>query len=80
MNNFIIEKNVPIPPKRMKSSTSPLIDALKKMQINDSIFIATTKETHERQMSRFTALYIKLKPLTFTTRTVDGGFRAWRVE
>jgi len=69
---FAIDKDIPIPGRR-NLVKSPLRIALEAMQVGDSIFL-DTHEQHEFVRGSRKALH----PMVFTTRKVEGGWRAWR--
>jgi len=69
---YKIEKNVPIP----KGNISKLAV---EMQVNDSVFF----DDHDKKgRSRGDALMAQLRKLSRqgTTRSVEGGYRVWRVK
>ena len=74
---FKIEKNVPIPPKRGhgKGGGGPIYP-WPDMKINDSFFAP------DRKIANFSAprLYGRKHNMKFKCRTVDGGVRVWRVK
>ena len=69
---FEIEKNIPIPNRRQKSSKYYL--DIYSLEIGDSIFCQT------ENMAK--AIFLKLKRHGFnpTRRKVEGGFRVWRIK
>lgn len=73
-----VEKGVPIPTaRRVIASVYPF----DKMEIGDSFFVATNNKKG-RNSSIASAAYLHAKQLgrKFTTRTVEGGMRVWRLQ
>ena len=71
-NELVIEKNIPVP-TRAKHGTGITATA-RKMEVGDSFLV-------EGPARKGIYTYLRyLAPMRFTTRTVDGGIRIWRVE
>lgn len=75
---YVVEKNIPIPPKRPGPAKNPLsitaqLRALKK---GESIFFKDKKQAAISTAGRKAAYGTDQK---YTTRLVDGGVRIWRV-
>ncbi len=68
-----IEKNIPIPNRRQKSSKYGSLD-VHSLEVGDSVFCQT------ENMAR--AIFLKLKRHGFkgTARKWENGFRVWRTE
>jgi len=67
-----IEKNIPIPQGNMSKIAA-------EMQVNDSVFF---DDCEKKGRSRGNHLCAELRKLERqgTTRSVEGGFRVWRVK
>jgi len=73
-----IEKGIPISPDKRDNKAMKLYP-FDEMSVGDSIFI--NEENGNIKSSRGVASrYGKKTGKVFTTRTVDGGLRIWRVE
>lgn len=72
MSDYVIEKDVPIPPQQW--AKNGLTYALRHMEVGDSVMAPGKK------VSSIAASAGRLKPKKFTARTVDGGVRIWRIE
>jgi hypothetical protein len=70
-----IEKGVPIPRPRFNSLT----DALSRMDIGDSVFIPGEKNTRPVNTHIWNTKKRRPGGFRFTSRTVDGGVRVWRI-
>lgn len=70
---YSIEKGIPVPPIVAPSEPKPdsLLGTLRRMEVGDSVLLE--KRTSVGSMS-------KLPGKRFTSRTVDGGTRVWRVQ
>ena len=68
-----IKKGIPMPEPRARGITA----ALRKMDVGDSIFLRGRKTN---RVTNITSLLAKKTGFTFTTRTVDGGTRVWRIK
>ena len=70
--NYAIEQNVPIPPNRGPGVVNPdsLLGTLRRMQVGESVLV-------EKRSS--VGSFSKLPGKKFTSRTVEGGTRIWRV-
>jgi len=80
---IVIENNVPIPDKLVvrQSKYKPLT----KMKVNQSAFIECNKIDHKKEITKCRSLLDsygrKQTPsYKYTFRTVEGGFRVWRVK
>lgn len=79
MNDFKIEKNLPIPNAVSGSKKYPFA----RMGLNESIFLEGAEITgKEYSAARRIAHYRQGKgqQCKFAARTVDGGIRIWRTE
>jgi hypothetical protein len=74
MTQFVIEKNIPPP---QKSAKYGLVATLCRLDIGDSVF-APTQRPQSIQTSKNNAQ--KKSGFLFSTRSVDGGVRVWRIE
>lgn len=77
--NMKIEKNIPIPPKRIGANAYPL----KSMDIGDSFHVPVVKSEVAKVRAGLIASvrYCKLQTaMNFVCRSVDGGLRVWRTE
>jgi hypothetical protein len=68
---YPIEKNVPIPYAKIEGSRFPFAE----MAVGDSVFIPGPKRVFTSSLARVRYA----KGYRFTTRTVDGGIRVWRI-
>lgn len=70
--SYVIEQHVPIPPSRGPGVVNPdsLMGTLRRMQIGESVLV-------EKRSS--IGSFSKLPGMKFTSRTVEGGTRIWRV-
>ena len=70
---FCMDKDIPIP--RARCQTTGLPDLMRSMEVGDSFRLP---EGVAPQTARTVAF--RLKPMGFSRRrTMDGGFRIWRV-
>lgn len=67
----VIEKNVPVPPKKVKSSRW---FGAENMEIGDSILVPSIGD------SQCLYNYCKRYGVRCTSRKVEGGYRVWRIE
>lgn len=77
INDFKIEKNIPLPQNVTKKKLYPF----EKMLVGDSFFIKleTTKKLNSKRSTLRTLAY-RQNPKKFTVRQVDGGLRCWRIK
>lgn len=80
--NIIIEDGIPIPEKNAGRKLSPYTEVMLVMAVGQSFFVPTesaaeTKLVSTRLKARWNSA--TLKDRRFTSRTVEGGFRIWRV-
>ena len=75
MNEFHIEKGIPVP--KMTGAGRKNKYPFDAMEVGDSFFI---KDGKVKTLSRSCGTYGKRLERKFTSRTVDGGARVWRVE
>ena len=66
-----IEKGVPIPRQRGGWGISGL---LRVMEVGDSVFVPGNTAKRVGQLARHA------RPSKFTSRTIEGGVRIWRIE
>lgn len=64
--SYLIEKNVPMPIGQMSSLTG----LFRGMAVGDSVVLPKRPTG---------GTFIRLKPAKYATRTVEGGFRIWRL-
>lgn len=69
---YKIEKNIPIPTAHVRQLAAD-------MQVNDSVFF---DDCDRKGRSRGDALMAQLRKLSRqgTTRSVEGGYRVWRIK
>ena len=74
-HDLTIEKDIPIPPRRRVVDKGG-VATLKRMEIGDSVLFLTRKQAGVaiQELKR------NKDPRKFTTRTVEGGIRVWRIE
>ena len=75
MSEFTIEKGIPVP--KMTGAGRKTKYPFESMQVGDSFFV---KDGTVKTLSRSCGTYGKRLERKFTSRTVDGGSRVWRVE
>ncbi len=75
MSEFTIEKGIPVP--KMTGAGRKTKYPFESMQVGDSFFV---KDGTVKTLSRSCGTYGKRLERKFTSRTVDGGARVWRVE
>jgi len=79
--DFKVERGVPIPDRR---HGAPGKYPFEKMSQGDSFLLPVENEedvdTVRRRIAAAASLYATRNGGKFTTRTVDGGIRVWRVE
>ena len=69
-----IEKGVPLPsPGSGDSALRGLSDILRRMEVNDSVFLSGQEDT------KLSIYYSRLPEKKFTARKTLGGVRIWRV-
>jgi len=68
---FVIEKNVPVPPGRRTGSRIPFA----RMEIGDSVFLPGDP----KKFNSVSVAAAKKYGFKFTQRRVGGGVRIWRV-
>jgi hypothetical protein len=83
---FTVEKGIPVPeqaksPGRRKGG---LAEALRNMEVGDSVFIPCKDKDMRYRLKATSASGTNMKrekgfTSTFTTRQVEGGVRIWRV-
>ena len=82
MNEFKIEQDVPLPPRRNGSDRRKY--PLREMAVGDSIFVALNDGVNTRKVYHSISMAItyeqKRSTSRFTRRTVEGGIRVWRYE
>ena len=71
--SFALENKVPVP-KRLKTGGRKQKYPWAKMKVGQSFFVAKGQGTRQSMGSCARRLCIKVK-----TRTMDGGFRVWRI-
>jgi hypothetical protein len=74
MTEFKIDKNIPIP-KRIYDSEYPY--PIDNLNVGDSFFI---EERTSTQVSHIISRGNKMLGKRFTSRTMDGGVRIWRIK
>lgn len=72
-----IDKGIPIPIGSHNGSCKYSGD---KMEVGDSIFVAAGSVKDSYRISLSGTLNKKHKPKKFTSRSVEGGTRIWRIE
>ena len=73
-----IEKGIPIPaPKRPPGKKHGLADVLRKLKVNESVFIAGKTSRLASNSARNSHMETGF---TFVVRAVDGGSRVWRTK
>jgi hypothetical protein len=80
--NIPIEKGIPIPPNPREGGHGNTKYPFRAMEVGDSIFIPCTLTELPGVRNRVhsaTRHYTK-NGITFTSRTVEGGFRVWRIK
>ena len=75
MSEFHIEKGIPVP--KTAGAGRKTKYPFESMQVGDSFFV---KDGTVKTLSRSCGTYGKRLECKFTSRTVDGGARVWRVE
>ena len=75
VNEFHIEKGIPVP--KTAGAGRKTKYPFESMQVGDSFFV---KDGTVKTLSRSCGTYGKRLERKFTSRTVDGGARVWRVE
>ena len=75
MSEFTIEKGIPVP--KMTGAGRKTKYPFESMQVGDSFFV---KDGTVKTLSRSCGIYGKRLNRKFTSRTVEGGARVWRVE
>ena len=75
MSEFTIEKGIPVP--KMTGAGRKTKYPFESMQVGDSFFV---KDGTVKTLSRSCGTYGKRLERKFTSRTVNGGARVWRVE
>jgi hypothetical protein len=76
-NEFLVEDGIPLPIKG-NSLKQSLIEVLRSMKVGQSVFVANKKTKDVGyKLSKATS---KSPGQIYTSRTVDGGCRIWRVE
>lgn len=81
MRKFKVEDNVPIPPR--KGGKSQRKYPLNALLVGQSFFVPFASDDARKGLSRLSSVAIlhgKETGKKFTTRTVEGGVRVWRVE
>ena len=71
-----IEKNIPIPEAK-GTYASKFSRLVSKMEIGDSFLMAGGSGNERNSFLQSSRRY---RPMKFTTRTVEGGIRVWRIE
>lgn len=69
-----IEKNIPTPPGVQGTKKYPF----DKMEVGDSIFIKG--QTSVGKAANAARVYANGRQMKFSSRSVDGGVRIWRIE
>ena len=73
--NVVIEKNIPMPPKKKRETKSNFVSLLKSMNIGDSFAV---KKDYEANRAQSLAKYYGFK---LTQRKLDdGSFRLWLID
>jgi hypothetical protein len=72
---FVMEKGVPVPPKKDTSPTG-LKAAIMSMEVGDSFFYPSTSKQPYVNMHQVTS---RLYDRKYTCRKVEGGARIWRI-
>ena len=72
---YQIDKGVPMPP--ISRGKGRLVYPWDEMEVGDSFFV---KDGKVKTLSRSCGTYGKRLERKFTSRTVEGGARVWRVE
>lgn len=80
MSNIKIDKNIPLPKKKNRR-----VYPIDKMEINDSFFVSVPNknEIEKRRQNIYIAIWRFCKKNTekkFTTASVEGGVRVWRLK
>lgn len=73
---WVIEKDVPIPEIGNGKRRTGLTACLRAMEVGDSVLVGMNDGSPYSRVSA----YQSLNDARFTTRTVEGGLRIWRVE
>jgi hypothetical protein len=76
---FVIEKNVPIPASRVRTSGYPF----REMVVGDSFLVPASQEQLKAVKNRLSSAsrnFGKKSGVKFTVRQEDGGVRVWRAE
>ena len=68
---LVIEKNVPVPPKKKINTRWSIAE---NMEIGDSVLVATQMDSLSLHN------YCRRKGFRSTSRKVEGGYRVWRIE
>ena len=68
---MVVDKNIPIPPKKAGDATES--NAVAKMKVGDSVLALNTNQMHR------VLYYAKRQKFKVTTRQLDKGTRIWRV-
>lgn len=71
MDNFKIEKNIPIPPAKPRGNRGKWTT----LEVGDSVFLAGVNMQGANNRLAYVRTVRKQK---FTVRHVDGGVRVWR--
>lgn len=74
MSEFEVEKGIPLPQPRRKTG---FVEALRQLQIGESILATRKSITAVSSAVRYATIGTTRK---YTSRTVDGGVRVWRIE
>ena len=77
-SNFCIEKNVPLPPARA-CTKYPFGD----MEVGDSFLVACTDDQRRAVLTRVGVAansHRRRHGRRYSSRTVSGGIRVWRIE
>jgi hypothetical protein len=70
-----IEKGIPIPPKKGGKIFFPFDE----MEVGDSFFVPVKEKNMRRLVNNKASKYAGKSGKKFTTRTVEGGIRCWRI-
>lgn len=76
VGEWVIEKNIPIPPPQNGKRRTGLTAAIRSMEVGDSVLVTCGSTYVSSRISGFHAT----SDMRFVTRSADGGMRVWRVE
>lgn len=79
---YALESNIPVAPKKYapRPNRKCWRYPFHTMEIGDSFFIAPDRYGELPRVAQAAGAWGKPKGRKFTTRTVDGGIRVWRIK